>query len=78
MLATQDLLTPAAHDDLVVRDLRSSDFDDAAAVIGRGIRDNPVHVAAYGLEPRRRQMIHTRLMRAYMSDNHQNDAIGVW
>ena len=32
-------------------------------VLARGMRDNPLHMAAYGEDPQRRLRCHTRLMR---------------
>ena len=46
-----------------VRDLRPEEIDEAAGVLGRGMRDNPLHVAAFGDDPERRVRIHTRGMR---------------
>lgn len=44
-----------------VRDLRPGDVEAAAAVLGRGMRDNPLHFAAYGDDPERRLRIHTKV-----------------
>ena len=38
-----------------VRDLRRSEIDAAVALLARGMRDNPLHVAAYGADPERRR-----------------------
>ena len=38
-----------------VRDLRRSEIGAAVALLARGMRDNPLHVAAYGADPERRQ-----------------------
>ena len=46
-----------------VRDLRSEEIPEAVDVIARGMRDNPLHVAAYGDDPERRLRCHARLMR---------------
>lgn len=45
-----------------VRDLRPDEVPDAVGVLARGMRDNPLHVAAYGEDPDRRLRCHTRLM----------------
>jgi GNAT superfamily N-acetyltransferase len=37
-----------------VRDLRRDEFPVAVAVLARGMRDNPLHVAAFGTNPERR------------------------
>jgi ribosomal protein S18 acetylase RimI-like enzyme len=46
-----------------VRDLRPEEVPDAVGVLARGMRDNPLHVAAYGDDPARRLRCHARLMR---------------
>jgi ribosomal protein S18 acetylase RimI-like enzyme len=47
------------------RDLLAADLDEAIGVVARGMRDNPLHVAAYGLDPGRRLKCHARLTRAF-------------
>ena len=47
-----------------VRDLRRDELDEAVAVVARGMRENPLHVAAYGSDPDRRLRCHARLTRA--------------
>jgi ribosomal protein S18 acetylase RimI-like enzyme len=47
-----------------VRDLRPQEISEAVAVLARGMRDNPLHVAAYGPDPARRLSCHSRLIRA--------------
>jgi ribosomal protein S18 acetylase RimI-like enzyme len=46
-----------------VRDLRPDEVSQAVGVLARGMRDNPLHVAAYGDDPERRLRCHARLMR---------------
>jgi GNAT superfamily N-acetyltransferase len=46
-----------------VRDLRTDEVPEAVGVLARGMRDNPLHVAAYGDDPDRRARCHARLMR---------------
>jgi len=46
-----------------VRDLRPEEIPEAVGVLARGMRDNPLHVAAYGDDPERRLRCHARLMR---------------
>lgn len=46
-----------------VRDLRPEEVPAAVGVLARGMRDNPLHVAAYGDNPERRLRCHGRLMR---------------
>jgi ribosomal protein S18 acetylase RimI-like enzyme len=74
----QEVATRTGRDDLRVGTLASAEFDAAAALMARGMRDNPVLAAAFGLDPRRRAMIHRRLLSAYMCENHQIEPIGVW
>jgi ribosomal protein S18 acetylase RimI-like enzyme len=50
--------------DLEVRDLRGGELDEAVGVVARGMRDNPLHLAAYGADPDRRLRCHARLTRA--------------
>jgi hypothetical protein len=47
-----------------VRDLRSDEVVEAVAVLARGMRNHPLHVAAYGDDPERRLHCHARLMLA--------------
>lgn len=47
-----------------VRDLRREEVPEAVDVLARGMRDNPLHVAAYGDDPERRYRRHARMMRA--------------
>ncbi len=47
-----------------MRDLRRDELDEAVGVVARGMRDNPLHVAAYGSDPDRRLRCHARLTRA--------------
>jgi ribosomal protein S18 acetylase RimI-like enzyme len=46
-----------------IRDLRPDEVAAAVAVLARGMRDNPLHVAAYGDDPERRRQCHARMMR---------------
>lgn len=45
-----------------VRDLRRPEIPAAVAVLARGMRDNPLHVAAYGADPDRRERVHAKLV----------------
>lgn len=47
-----------------VRPLRPEEMSAAVDVIARGMRDNPLHVAAYGLDPQRRRSCHAGLITA--------------
>ena len=48
-----------------VRDLRPQEVPDAVAVVARGMRDNPLHVAVYGDDPKRRSSCQARLLRGF-------------
>jgi ribosomal protein S18 acetylase RimI-like enzyme len=52
----------AAVGPIKVRDLRPDEVPAAVGVLARGMRDNPLHVAAYGEDPERRLRCHARLM----------------
>jgi ribosomal protein S18 acetylase RimI-like enzyme len=45
-----------------VRELRREEVPQAVGVLARGMRDNPLHVAAYGDDPGRRLRCHARMM----------------
>jgi ribosomal protein S18 acetylase RimI-like enzyme len=47
-----------------VADLPRSQIPDAVALLARGMRDNPLHVAAFGPDPERRRRSLERLFRA--------------
>jgi GNAT superfamily N-acetyltransferase len=49
---------------LQVGDLRRDDIPEAVAVLARGMRDNPLHVAALGSDPERRRRTLERLFAA--------------
>ena len=60
-------------DQIEVRDLRPTETSEAIAVLARGMQDNPLHVAAYGLDPDRRRRSHAILLDAAFqafSDRH--------
>jgi GNAT superfamily N-acetyltransferase len=63
---------------LVIADLPRSSYEDAIGVLARGMRDNPLHLAAYGTDPDRRERLHGRLMRAFLTTARDNEPIGVW
>ena len=46
---------------IVVRDLRPADTGAAVGVLARGMRDNPLHVVAYGTDPDRREHVHGKV-----------------
>lgn len=45
-----------------IRDMQPADVPEAVGVLARGMRDNPLHVAAYGTDPERRERLHGKLM----------------
>jgi ribosomal protein S18 acetylase RimI-like enzyme len=61
-----------------VGDITPAHHEDAVGVLARGMRDNPLHVAAYGPDPDRRELVHARLMRALFRHAAHNEPIGVW
>jgi ribosomal protein S18 acetylase RimI-like enzyme len=66
--------TMAGH--IEVRDLRAEEVPAAVGVLARGMRDNPLHLAAYGPDPQRRLRCHARLMRGLFSAFPAQQPIG--
>ena len=64
--------------ELRVASLPPSSYGDAVGVLARGMRDNPIHLAAYGPDPDRREQTHARLVRALFRHGRNNEPIGVW
>jgi GNAT superfamily N-acetyltransferase len=54
----------ADHSTVVTRRLRNEELPAAVAVLARGMRDNPGHVAAFGDDPERRRRSLQRLFSA--------------
>lgn len=50
--------------EVAIRALQPGEIEAAVGVLARGMRDNPLHVAAYGDDPDRRLRCHARVMRA--------------
>jgi ribosomal protein S18 acetylase RimI-like enzyme len=67
----------AARHEVDVGDLSPSRYDAAVAVIARGMRDNPLHVAAYGPDPARRERCQQRLIGAMFRTSPRNHPIAV-
>lgn len=61
--------------DIVVRDLRADEVSAAVDVLARGMRDNPLHVAAYGDDPARRLCCHARVMAALYRFSRERQTI---
>ena len=64
--------------ELRTADLPVSDHEAAVGVLARGMRDNPLHVAAYGPDPERRERVHARMMRALLKHARHNEPIAVY
>jgi GNAT superfamily N-acetyltransferase len=60
------MVEPDEQEETEVRDLQPDELDEAVGVVARGMRDNPLHLAAYGDDPDRRLQCHTRLTRAFL------------
>ena len=74
---TNGQLSPLA-DRVELRDLQRADIPAAVGVLARGMRDNPLHVAAYGDDPERRLRCHTLLMRGLFTAFGAQQPIGAW
>jgi ribosomal protein S18 acetylase RimI-like enzyme len=66
------------HAEVVVSDLPPADYETAVGVLARGMRDNPIHVAAYGPDPDRRERCQARLVHALFRTSRGNEPLGVW
>lgn len=58
-----------------IRDLRGEQLPEAVGVLARGMRDNPLHVAAYGRDPDRRLHCHTVLTGALFEVSTEQEPI---
>jgi ribosomal protein S18 acetylase RimI-like enzyme len=58
-----------------VRELREDELRAAAALLGRGMRDNPLHLRAFGADPDRREAALTRFFRPVLRQHFANAAI---
>ncbi|RVX41415.1 acetyltransferase (GNAT) family protein [Nonomuraea polychroma] len=61
--------------DIDIRDLRPGELPAAVGVLARGMRDNPLHVAAYGADPRRRLRCHAQIMRGLFATSSRQQPI---
>ncbi len=68
---------PLVTRDLQLVDLTAADRPELVGVLARGMRDNPLHVAAYGPDPERRERIHGRLMAAFFAASHGQRPFGL-
>jgi ribosomal protein S18 acetylase RimI-like enzyme len=55
-----------AEGSIEIRDLHRNEVSDAIGVLARGMRDNPLHVAAYGEDPDRRLRCHARVVGGFL------------
>jgi len=62
---------------LHLRALDHADLDEAAALLGRGMVDNPIHVSVYGADERKREERHTSLMRVLLEHSPAMTVDGV-
>jgi GNAT superfamily N-acetyltransferase len=56
---------PGHQGTVEVGDLPAAEVPEAVAVLARGMRDNPLHVAAFGADPERRRRRLVRFFRAF-------------
>src|SRR3954447_2154947 len=61
--------------DIEIRDLRASEVPAAVGVLARGMRDNPLHVSAYGADPARRVRCHARVVKGLFAAFHEQKPI---
>jgi GNAT superfamily N-acetyltransferase len=59
----------------VVRELRSEELGVAAAVLGRGMRDNPLHQQVFGADPAHRESALRRLFTVVLAQERLKGAI---
>ncbi|MDF5751360.1 GNAT family N-acetyltransferase [Spongiactinospora sp. TRM90649] len=65
-------------DAIEVRDLRREEIPQAVGVLARGMRDNPLHFAAYGVDPEQRVRSHALLVRGlFTTSPHQRPIVAV-
>lgn len=71
--------TPAPSPDaLEVVDLAGSEMTEAVDLPARGMRDNPVHIAAYGGDPdRRERLIHAAFRSVFENFVHVTAALAL-
>lgn len=60
---------------LAVRRLQPQETDTAAAVLGRGMRDNPLHIQAFGSDPERRERVLIRMFEAVLRQHVKKGSI---
>jgi ribosomal protein S18 acetylase RimI-like enzyme len=65
----------AGMTNLTVRELLPSELARAAAVLGRGMRDNPLHIAALGRNPARRVKAFTGIFTGVLERVHRHGIV---
>ena len=60
---------------MLVRDLRIEEIGDAAAVLSRGMRDNPIHERVFGADPDHREAALRRLFTALLAQDQRKGAV---
>jgi ribosomal protein S18 acetylase RimI-like enzyme len=58
-----------------VRELRNEEIGAAAAVLGRGMRDNPIHERVFGADPEHREVALRRLFSALLAQDQRKGAV---
>lgn len=76
MTVSAGVPTPAI-DDLELVEIAATDHPEMVGVLARGMRDNPLHVAAYGPDPDRRERVHATLMAALFATSPHQQPFGL-
>jgi ribosomal protein S18 acetylase RimI-like enzyme len=58
-----------------IRKLRDSEIEEAAKLLSRGMRDNPINIAAFGVNPMRRQEALARFFRVAMQGTYKRGSL---
>lgn len=58
--------------------LAPADVESAVTVLARGMRDNPLHVAAFGDDPERRRRSLERMFRAFFTVMTEQTPLAAW
>jgi GNAT superfamily N-acetyltransferase len=66
-----------ADDNVMLRPVGGASYDTAAQLLGRGMRDNPMHAAAIGADPDRRVRVMAKLF-ARLLPMPGRVAVGAW
>jgi GNAT superfamily N-acetyltransferase len=64
---------------IAIRDLAPDELGAAAELLGRGMRDNPLHIAVFGPDPARREAALTRFFRPVLAQiRGKGDVLGAF